>query len=1085
MEAPVVISARRRRDRTKTAVSDSAHSWNDNTKNSPETPSAASPNDTPGYDYPPGFALPDSPVTPAAEYDPAALCATPLLEISSPALGEEELRPHSPMTRGPYCRDSLRNPVDRLNTGCRAMVSRLGSRREPRRRLGSSSWHRHAESRNGCPYDDVALAPAGPAEREYRRSDVIDYELLQSMTDGMLLKNSGNDTSDRQQPESQAERRVQQILNRQQCASDDEDGEDADAETSSDEGAERRHRRAGWPAQAEPAPRQEVVGELPPPNPLFVPPVKEEDAVPMPQTGIGRVLQQPLHDHALNAVEDPVPGYVSRVPLKELITKSRAARAQATDQWVPRTVFNYEFGQPRKLITHYTAKPGEAKKDGHLEGTPLRFESRFESGNLSKAVQVAPFGYELCMQNDVNTRGNTQWFYFACSDMVPGIEYTFWIRNFYKKKSLYNDGMMPVGFSMKDSKQGWKRCGEDISYYKGEHRRSDDKGFLYCLCFKLTFDHAEDTVYLANFYPYTYTNLQRHLHELQSDPQRQKTFRRRKLCHSLAGNSIDMLTVTNPVSKPEEMKPRRKVVISARVHPGEVNASWMMKGVLEFLTADTEEANELRNTYIFMLIPMLNPDGVINGNYRTSLVGRDLNRQWLKPKQSTMPAVFHTKKLLVRLVKEATQNNTASVAFYIDLHGHSRAKGVFTYGCPPKKEDQTQMEVLKSVGLPWLVSQKNKDFSFGACTYNLSKSKKATGRVVSYSECGVSMSYTLEASFMGGTDNIHFTPTSLLAIGHGLSAALMEYARLMSELEASGTHSGPLSWPKPASTVTSEYSVLLQNLPETLAGDTKIDLLSGGETDLSDGSDSEPSAGNVSDTLIEIEPAAVQNDSPSPVVASQQRKVRKDAVQRKRKPKYATQRGSKPMINPNSNHRGQPVTSASPQGVKPVSTMRVRREPIGNASRRPPSFGFSGQEAVAPRRSSCADGINPGWDHEYTTTAWGQGHAPRAISCMSLGSPSTKPTQVVNQICLGMAPAPLQGHVSSEATNALIRENLQYSSSRRGDGPGSRRATGVPVQPPNGVLGVGFVAHLGAQPDGIQFPSIFGGLMGGRRRRVQ
>lgn len=52
----------------------------------------------------------------------------------------------------------------------------------------------------------------------------------------------------------------------------------------------------------------------------------------------------------------------------------------------------------------------------------------------------------------------------------------------------------------------------------------------------------------------------------------------------------------------------------------------MMKGVLDFLTGSSDEASELRNLYIFLLIPMLNPDGVINGNYRTSLIGRDLNR---------------------------------------------------------------------------------------------------------------------------------------------------------------------------------------------------------------------------------------------------------------------------------------------------------------------------------------------------------------------------------------------------------------------------------------------------------------------------
>ena len=55
----------------------------------------------------------------------------------------------------------------------------------------------------------------------------------------------------------------------------------------------------------------------------------------------------------------------------------------------------------------------------------------------------------------------------------------------------------------------------------------------------------------------------------------------------------------------------------------------MMRGVLTFLTdPDNIEARMLRENFVFKVIPMLNPDGVIVGNYRSSLSGLDLNRQW-------------------------------------------------------------------------------------------------------------------------------------------------------------------------------------------------------------------------------------------------------------------------------------------------------------------------------------------------------------------------------------------------------------------------------------------------------------------------
>lgn len=36
----------------------------------------------------------------------------------------------------------------------------------------------------------------------------------------------------------------------------------------------------------------------------------------------------------------------------------------------------------------------------------------------------------------------------------------------------------------------------------------------------------------------------------------------------------------------------------------------MMKGFMDFLTGDSSQARELREKFIFKLVPMLNPDGV-------------------------------------------------------------------------------------------------------------------------------------------------------------------------------------------------------------------------------------------------------------------------------------------------------------------------------------------------------------------------------------------------------------------------------------------------------------------------------------------
>jgi len=46
---------------------------------------------------------------------------------------------------------------------------------------------------------------------------------------------------------------------------------------------------------------------------------------------------------------------------------------------------------------------------------------------------------------------------------------------------------------------------------------------------------------------------------------------------------------------------------------------------------------------------MLNPDGVIEGNYRFDVSGLDLNRLWVAPDEQC-PTVYHTKQLLRGIV---------------------------------------------------------------------------------------------------------------------------------------------------------------------------------------------------------------------------------------------------------------------------------------------------------------------------------------------------------------------------------------------------------------------------------------------------
>ena len=73
------------------------------------------------------------------------------------------------------------------------------------------------------------------------------------------------------------------------------------------------------------------------------------------------------------------------------------------------------------------------------------------------------------------------------------------------------------------------------------------------------------------------------------------------------------------------------IFLTARVHPGEVQASHVLNGFLDFLLSKTDSAGLLLEKYQFKIIPLINPDGVARGYYRLDTHNHNLNRFYLNP----------------------------------------------------------------------------------------------------------------------------------------------------------------------------------------------------------------------------------------------------------------------------------------------------------------------------------------------------------------------------------------------------------------------------------------------------------------------
>jgi len=91
------------------------------------------------------------------------------------------------------------------------------------------------------------------------------------------------------------------------------------------------------------------------------------------------------------------------------------------------------------------------------------------------------------------------------------------------------------------------------------------------------------------------------------------------LGHSLQGR---------PIHSAKTRSRSEVVILLGRQHPPEVTGAYAMRSFVDTVLSDTALAREFRDRFSIIVIPLLNPDGVVLGHWRHNVDGVDLNRDW-------------------------------------------------------------------------------------------------------------------------------------------------------------------------------------------------------------------------------------------------------------------------------------------------------------------------------------------------------------------------------------------------------------------------------------------------------------------------
>ena len=172
-----------------------------------------------------------------------------------------------------------------------------------------------------------------------------------------------------------------------------------------------------------------------------------------------------------------------------------------------------------------------------------------------------------------------------------------------------------------------------------------------------------DTIQIAYFAPYSYERHQDLLAAVQTHP---------LVSVEHLGETLDKRDLTLvKIGDSNNAANKRNIWITARQHPGETMAEWLVEGLLySLLDSDNATAKLLLDKANVYIVPNMNPDGSVRGHLRTNAVGTNLNREWLNPSLEKSPEVFHVINKM-----EAT-----GVDLFYDVHGDEALPYVFLAG---------------------------------------------------------------------------------------------------------------------------------------------------------------------------------------------------------------------------------------------------------------------------------------------------------------------------------------------------------------------------------------------------------------------
>lgn len=286
----------------------------------------------------------------------------------------------------------------------------------------------------------------------------------------------------------------------------------------------------------------------------------------------------------------------------------------------------------------------------------------FESGSIGKVVKTSDTAWELSLADDNNNAelpaSWRSWWYIKMEHPAQDAPTTITLKN-----SGWPYYYLPV-YSY-DQKE-WHRFAEAEVTQNSSNELMVKKQF------------AADTVWIARFYPYTFTDLQNYIKTIAGNPfidiQIPGTTQQ--------GKPLYLFKITDPAVAASGKK---RIFIHARTHPAETTPSFLIEGMIRYLTSGTQEAAQILAGHEFYIFPMQNVDGVIAGNYRSTPKSENLEMLWVFDSKNPLDLIGDIPPevtLIHQYAKKLMSDGGPPVSIALNLHASNSEPDICSFFFP-------------------------------------------------------------------------------------------------------------------------------------------------------------------------------------------------------------------------------------------------------------------------------------------------------------------------------------------------------------------------------------------------------------------